>query len=193
VLVAANPVAHEFSARYATFAAPGAAMLVGLGVVELLRRRRWVGVGVAVVGVAVAGTIWAGQRTPTSFNASDWSTIGGLVREHAMAGDQVAFDVTVRPSRSELLAMRTYPGDFAGLTSVQVTAPYWTEPTWHDAAMTVDQAVSDGRFSDGRLWLLQDAHGGTVDHEGEAALRGDGFRVVARWRTPSSELVELER
>jgi mannosyltransferase len=193
VLVAGNPIAHEFSARYATFTAPGVAMLVGLGVVELLRRRRWVGIGVAVVGVAVAGTIWAGQRTPTSFNASDWSTIGGLVREHAMAGDQVAFDVTVRPSRSELLAMRTYPEDFAGLTSVQVTAPYWTEPTWHDAAMTVDQAVADGRFSDGRLWLLQDAHGGRVDHEGEAALRADGFRVVERWRTPSSELVELER
>lgn len=193
VLVAANPIAHEFSARYATFAAPGAAMLVGLGVVELLRRWRWVGVGAAVLGVAVAGTIWAGQRTPTSFNASDWSTIGGLVREHAVAGDQVAFDVTVRPSRSELLAMRTYPSDFAGLTSVQVTAPYWTEPTWHDGAITVDQAVAEGRFTSGRLWLLQDAHGGVVDHEGEAALERAGFRVVERWRTPTSALVELER
>lgn len=193
VLVAANPVAHEFSARYATFTAPGAALLVGLGIDTVRRRTRWGGVLAGAVAVALVVPVWAAQRTPTAFNASDWSTIGELVRTHASAGDQVAFDVTVRPSRRELLAMRTYPRDFAGLRQVQVTMPYWQNRTWNDAAMTVDAAVAAHRFTAGRLWLLQDAHGGTVSHEGEAALVADGFHQVGRWRTPSSVLLEYER
>lgn len=193
VLIAANPVLHEFTARYATFTAPGIALLVGLALDQVRRWQRWAGLVAGVLTVAVVAPTWVGQRTPTAFNDSDWAQIAALVHEHATPGDQVAFDVTVRPSRRELLAYRTYPAAFAGLHQVQVRVPYWDNHTWYDDALTVDEAVAAHAFGNGRLWLLQDAHGGVVDHEGEAALQQDGFRVVQRWRAPDSELVELER
>jgi mannosyltransferase len=192
-LIVANPVLHDFSARYGTFTAPGVAILMALGVDALLARRRWVGLVAAAVGVGSMGVVWVNERGPTSYNASDWAIISGLVKDHAQPGDEVAFDTTVRPSRRMLLAMRTYPQDYTGLESVQVTTPYWDNDSWDDRAMTVDQAVSAGRFDGARIWLLQDAHGGTPDTEGEKALEQDGYRIVQTWRAPSSQLVELER
>jgi hypothetical protein len=152
-------------------------------------------VGLLAGGLALTLVVpvWLGQRTPTAFNASNWSTTAALVRDHARSGDQVAFDVTVRPSRRQLLALRTYPNDFAGLREVQVTTPYWRNTSWDDRALTVQQAAAAGSFRDGRVWLLQDAHGGVVDHEGEAALRDAGFHRVRAWRAPTSELVLYER
>ncbi|WP_413602765.1 hypothetical protein [Curtobacterium sp. Curtsp57] len=193
LLVAVNPVAHEFSARYATFTAPGIALLVASGIEVLGRGNRWVGLFAGGLTLALVVPVWLGQRTPAAFNASDWSTTAALVRDHARPGDQVAFDVTVRPSRRELLALRTYPSDFARLKEVQVTTPYWENTSWDDRALTVEQAADAGRFHDGRVWLLQDAHGGVVDHEGEATLRDAGFHRVRAWRAPTSELVLFQR
>jgi mannosyltransferase len=193
ILVGANPIVHDFSARYMTFAAPAVGILAGTGIDRLFRWRRWFGVIAIVVSAAVVVPTWAAIRTPTAYNASDWGIVSRMVHQRAHRGDEVLFDVTVRPSRRMLLAMRTYPKDYAGLGEVQVTTPFWANTSWDDKALTVDQAVAAGRVTADHLWLLQDAHGGVVDHEGESSLEHDGYHVVTRLRAPTSELVEFGR
>jgi mannosyltransferase len=183
ILVAAAPIMAGYTARYGTYAAPAAAVLMASGIRRLaqLPLRRGAGPVIATVAVtavvAAAAPVWASQRTPFAKNQSDWDQIAEVIGSRARPGDAIVFDDGTRPSWRPRLAMDTDPAPFAAVNDVTLAVPYPYQDTWYDATMPVDVAARDGRF-DGvrRVWLVEYRIGDAVDTWGVAALHRLGFR-----------------
>ncbi|MBN9185992.1 MAG: glycosyltransferase family 39 protein [Microbacterium sp.] len=184
MLLLMNIVSPGFTARYGTFAAPAAAVLIALGVRRLVRATRRAGVTrpwVAVAAAAALGAtvipVWVAQRQPYAQNQSDWNQIAAAIHAHARRGDAIVFDEGVRPSRRTRLAMDTDPQPFAAVRDVTLAVPYARESTWHSTAYTVAQAAARGRFDGvGRVWVVEYSTGGLVDTWGITDLRALGYR-----------------
>ncbi len=171
LLVLGSAVVPSFTARYVSFCAPAAALLIACGIDALSRGRRWVDAIALVALGALAAPIYLAQRTPYSKNDSDWAVISSVIGSHAVAGDAVVFDESAHPSKKPRLAMHAYPAGFANTRDVALDVPYTKNNGWADRANSVAKAASLGRF-DGirRVWLIEYANGkpdtyGTVDLE----------------------------
>lgn len=182
ILLAVSPLIAGYSARYGTFAAPAAAVLIAIGVRRLARlgrsvRTPWLAVGVVVAALVAAAPIWAAQRTPYAKDNSDWSDIATVISEHAEVGDAIVFDEGVRPSRRPRLAMSTNVAPFSTLADPTVKTAYADGVSWHDTAYTVAEAGRLGRF-DGinRVWVVEYAVPPRVADWGIADLEALGFR-----------------
>jgi Predicted membrane protein len=208
VLIGSSVVVHDFTARYLTFCAPAAALLIACGIdrlASLMRPRpsRRPGMAraplaiaaiVTAAVVALAAPVYAAQRGPYAKNDSDWAAIAATVRTVAHPGDAIAFDDSVRPSRRPRLAMNTYPSAFVGLRDVMLKTPYTRNDTWHDADLTMTQAIAAGRLHGvQRIWVVEYAVPGHVDSWGLATLRTQGFTEVRRITGHRSVVVELQR
>jgi mannosyltransferase len=184
ILLAISPLVADFTARYGTFAAPAAAVLMALGVRRLVRLRglvrvRWAAVAAAAVVVALAAPVWVGQREPYAKNHSDWNDIASTIQALSVPGDAVVFDESVRPSRRPRLAMSTKPAAFAGLVDVTLKTPYSSGVSWHDTAYTVRSAAARGRM-DGisRVWVVEYITSGKRDTWALENLAALGYRRV---------------
>jgi mannosyltransferase len=183
VLLLTSIVSPGFTARYGTFAAPAAAILVALGLRRLLRAGRRAGVRDAwiagIAGAALVFTIvpaWASQRGPYAKNQSDWNEIAATVSASATPGDAIVFDEGARPSRRTRLAMDTAPAAFTAVRDVTLKTAYPDASSWHDTAYTVSEAAARGRFAGvARVWLVEYAAGGLTDTWGVTDLRALGF------------------
>lgn len=207
VLVAGSGVEHDFTARYLTFCAPAAVILIACGIDRLARlcppamfasaNGRWRQAIAAIVTAGVVASalpVYVAQREPYAKNDSDWAAIAATVHAHAQAGDAIAFDDSTRPSRRTRLAMDAYPSSFAGLRDLMLERPYARNTTWHDADLSMPQAVAEGRLHDvQRLWLVEYALPGHIDTWGLPTLRAEGFTTVRRFSEHSSVVLELER
>jgi mannosyltransferase len=208
-LLAVNAVFPMYTARYSTFAAPAAALLVSEGLLVVAGwARRTVGGGrtvpVAAVAVTTAGVLallavttpeYLSQRGPFSKNDSDWSQVSAVVGAHAHPGDAVVFDETARPSRRPRLAMHTYPSGFTGLRDVALRTPYAKNNTWYDRAYTVTKAGELGLFAGvDRVWLLEYSFEGVHHTYGLADLERLGFKPTGvRIQTHRTLVMELQR
>lgn len=205
LLIGSNAIEHDFTARYLTFCAPAAAILIACGIVRLASLLASVArvprvrpaVATAVIAAAVVAAVapvYLAQRTPFAKNESDWAQLAAVVHANAQPGDAIAFDDSTRPSQRPRLAMNTYPAAFAGLRDVMLQTPYPRNTTWHDAALTVPQAIAAGRLHDvHRLWLVEYSTPGHVDTWGITDLRAEGFHEVRRFVDHRSDVIELVR
>lgn len=193
LLIASHFLVPDFTARYLSMCAPGAALVLATVIVRLARRPL-LPAAVALALVAAAGPSWIQQRGPYAKNDSDWSQISATLAHRAHAGDAVAFDESVRPSRRTRLAMRTYPAGFAGLADPTIHIPYYDNTTWYDRDYTIAQAIALGRF-DGvhRVWVIEYATAAHADSYGLADLALAGFVTHSVVRGHRSEIVELTR
>lgn len=197
-LIAGSAAIAVYTPRYLAMCTPAVAFLAALPLDALLaeRRRALTGIaGIALLAVIVLiAPTWAQQRTPYAKNNSDWAVISAELGAHAHAGDAVAFDDTVRPSRRTRLALRTYPAGFAGLDDVTLETPWYDTTNWYDATYTLGQAQALGRL-DGvtRLWLVEYALPGHVDTDGIATASAAGFREAATISTHRSSIIEFTR
>jgi mannosyltransferase len=190
ILLAGHAFEPVYAARYLSSSAPAAALLMALGLDWVVRRRRRaLAVGLVAV-VACAAPTWVEQRQPFAKNESDFAQVSGIVAEHAEAGDAIAFDESVRPSRRPRLAMHLYPQGFAGLKDVTLDVPYAEGTSWHDSAFDLVEAADLGRL-DGvtRLWLVERSAG----KRDRAELADLGFTVAASYDTHSSVVHEFVR
>ncbi|WP_226654161.1 hypothetical protein [Leifsonia sp. LS1] len=201
VLLLANLVFPLYTARYSTFAAPAAALLVAEGVLMLGRwigrgdpRRAFVAGGIGLVGfVGVCAPVYQLQRGPYAKNDSDWSEVSAAMGSLAQPGDAVVFDESTRPSQRPRLAMHTYPAGFVNARDVTLEIPYAQNIGWADRAYGVADAAAIGRF-DGvhRVWLVENDIDGRLSDYGRDALLELGFeptgRVVDTHRTAIIEL-----
>ena len=121
ILLAVNSVHAVYSSRYLSFAAPGAALLIGWLVARL--RPRIVAIPLLALVVAASSISYFSERTPFAKNRSDWSQIADTIRTHAAPGEGILFDEGTRPSRAPRLALRTYPESFVGLTDIAPSRP----------------------------------------------------------------------
>lgn len=196
VLVAAHTVIPDFTARYVSFCAPAAAILVAYGLRTLFTLRAWAGIAAGAVLLALIVPVYVGQRTPYAKNDSDWAELSAVIGAHAHPGDGVIFDEGARPSRRPRLAMHTYPAGFTGLVDVTLEVPFQQNYTWHDTAYTVDQADARDRLAGiERVWLIEYAETpATPDSWGLVPLEREGFvQTGLRIATHSELVIELER
>ena len=202
-LLVANAVFPVYTARYSTFAAPAAALLVADGLLvlgRLVARRTRLPVFAAtsaglIVFVAVCAPVYLLQRAPYAKSNSDWSEVSAALGRAALPGDAVVFDQSVRPSRQPRLAMRTYPAGFAAVRDVTLSIPYYDNDGWADRAYSVTTAAGKGRF-DGvtRVWLIEDDTDGRLHLSGLAGLEKIGFaQTGVRIPTHRTMLIELTR
>ncbi|MFF1571355.1 glycosyltransferase family 39 protein [Leifsonia sp. NPDC058292] len=196
VLIAAHAVIPDFTARYVSFCAPAAAILVACGIKALLDMRRRAGVFAAALLVAVIAPVYLGQRTPYAKNDSDWAEVSAAVGTNAHAGDGVIFDESVRPSWRPRLALHTYPAGFVGLKDVTLDVPFQQNDTWHDSALSVAEADERKRLVGiERVWLVEYAASPPEpDSWGLDALEREGFvQTGTRVATHRELIIELTR
>jgi len=193
-LVLGSAAIPAFTARYVSFCAPAAALLIACGIDALSRGRRWIDVVAVVALAALAAPIWVSQRTPYAKNDSDWAVISSVIGAHAIAGDAVVFDEGAHPSKKPRLAMHAYPAGFANTRDVTLDVPYTSNDGWADRAYSVAHAATLGRF-DGirRVWLIEYADG-KPDTYGTGDLERLGFEERgAVIHTHRSLIVEFTR
>jgi mannosyltransferase len=197
ILIAVNPVYAGFTSRYATFAAPAAAILMAVGIRRIAgavprarvgrRLAPAIGVTLAVVVVVSAMPVWAVQRTPYAKNNSDWNEIAATIHQRALPGDGIVFDEGTRPSRRPRLAMDTNRAAFANVTDLLLQTPYVSRDTWYDATYSVAHAAKLGRF-DGvtRVWVVEYADTRVPDRWGLASLTALGYQRITTIREHTS-------
>ncbi len=175
ILVLGSAAVPAFTARYVSFCAPAAALLITCGIDALSRRRRWIDAVALVALAALATPLYLAQRTPYAKNDSDWAVISRVIGSHAVAGDAVVFDEGAHPSKKPRLAMHAYPAGFVNTRDVTLDVPFTANNGWADRAYSVAQAASLGRF-DGiqRVWLIEYASG-KPDTYGTGDLERLGF------------------
>ncbi len=175
VLVLGSAAIPAFTARYVSFCAPAAALLIACGIDVLARGRRWVDAVALIALAALAAPIYFGQRTPYAKNDSDWAVISSVIGSHAAAGDAVVFDEGAHPSKKPRMAMHAYPAGFANTRDVTLDVPFTANDGWADRAYSVAHAAALGRF-DGirRVWLIEYVNG-KPDTYGTADLERLGF------------------
>ncbi|WP_223690199.1 glycosyltransferase family 39 protein [Leifsonia poae] len=195
ILIAAHAATPDFTARYVSFCAPAAALLIAVGLQRTARLARWLPIAAGIVLLGLVLPVFVAQRTPYAKNGSDWAEVSATIGAEARPGDAVVFDETAKPSHRPRLAMHAYPAGFAGLDDVALKTPFTSSSTWYDRAYTVPQTASLGRFTGvSRVWLIEDASSGTPDTYGLASLEALGFSPAgAAVRTHSSQILQLQR
>lgn len=201
LLVLANPIHPVYSSRYLTFAAPGAALLIGWavsripGALRLGGRRIPCAVLVLVAMMVASVPTYIGQREPYAENNSDWAEISATIGAHARPGDGIVFDESTIPSLRVRLAEHVYPADYAGLDDVMLRVPFQDNTWWWDGLYHLDSAPVTARLVNvRRLWLVEyRPPGERTDRYGMAHLRSLGFRAVASYKEHASTVYELLR
>jgi mannosyltransferase len=196
VLIASHAVIPDFTARYVSFCAPAAAILIACGLQRISEFRQWAGILAGLVLVALIAPVYYSQRTPYAKNDSDWAAVSAAVGSHAHPGDAVIFDESVRPSRRPRLALHTYPAGFAGLKDVTIDVPFQSNATWHDSALTVAAADERGRLAGvNTVWLVEyAATPSKPDSWGLDVLEREGFvQTGTRISTHRELILELKR
>jgi mannosyltransferase len=198
LLIGTSFALSDFTARYLTFCAPAAVILIASGITRIARALASSRLGIlivmvlAVVVAAAAIPEYVAQRQPYAQNNSDWAEISGVVGAHASEGDAIVFDDSVRPSRRPRLALHTYPAGFETVADVLLKVPFTRNTSWSDTTYAIAQAADRGRLNHvSRLWLVEYATPAHVDTWGQADLRALGYTVTARYRDYRSEVFEL--
>ncbi|MDL9978313.1 glycosyltransferase family 39 protein [Microbacterium sp. ASV49] len=181
VLISMHAFVPDFTARYVSFCAPAAALLVASGVDDLFAVRRWIGSAAGALVILLALPVYAAQRTPYAKNDADYAEISAVLGAHAKTGDAVVFDESTRPSRRPRLAKYGYPAGFDDLEDVTLQTSYLDGLTLRDYAFTVQSAAILGRF-DGvdRVWMIEYAPSpGHADTYGVRDLEAIGYHATS--------------
>lgn len=190
ILIGSFPVVPVYTARYLSYCAPAAAILMAVGLDWAVRGRARPLAALLLAVVLCAAPVWISQRGPNAKNNSDFADIADIAA-HASSGDAIAFDESVRPSRRPCLAMHLYPTDFAGLRDVTLDVPYDVGTSWHDTAYDVHNAAAHDRF-DGveRVWLVEYAGTAGANDTDALTLEKLGYVAAAEYSTHRSEIHE---
>jgi mannosyltransferase len=191
LLIGGSLLVPVYTARYLSYCAPASALLIALGLDWTARRQpRVIAVGLLFIALCAAPA-WLAQRQPNAKNNSDFAQTSAFIAAHAVPGDAVAFDESVRPSRWPRLALHLYPSAFLGLRDVTVHVPYPAGTSWHDSAYSLPRAEALGRFTGvHRLWLIEHSNGTTADTYGQAALAQLRYTAVHAFDTHRSVIYE---
>lgn len=201
VLFAGGLVIADFTARYLTFVAPAAGILIASALTSLarLRPRPWIALAAAVALVAVTVPDWAGERTPYAKRGSDWTQVAALIQQQSRPGDAIIFDDDVTTSWRPRLALDTNPTAFANVKDVTLKTSYKDAPLWYSQTRTPQAAADAGAF-DGvqRVWAVEvvgsGAHvAGQPDEYGFWTLEQLGYRPVQTTKIHVSQVTLFER
>lgn len=143
-------VSPSYSQRYLSICTPAVAIMMMLGIREIVRRIRPLSesVSVLVSWVLVVGLVLASapsyfsQRSAFGKDGSDLRQISEVIAEHAEPGDAVIFNDDIRPSRKPRLALRLYPEAFSGILDPGLTRAFdRTDFLWDEALPAAETPV----------------------------------------------------
>jgi mannosyltransferase len=191
ILIGGFSIVPVYTARYLSFCAPAAAILMAVGLDWAARGRARSMAAALVVVIACAAPVWLSQRQPHAKNNSDFAQTSAIIDAHASAGDAVAFDESVRPSLRPRLAMRLYPEAFAGLRDITLHVRYDAGASWHDTAYDLHDAAAQGRLRGvTRVWFIEYSARSAHNAADEAALEHLGFIRAAEYAAHRSVVYE---
>ena len=184
-----------FTARYLSFCAPAAAILIACGIGRIWRWRRPFGVLAIATFVGLVAPVYVAQRGPYAKNGADLAEISAAMKAEASPGDAVVFDRSVPISKKPRLALRAYPAGFAGLEDVTLKTPYYRNTSWLDVTYSIAQAAAIGRFDDvNNVWLIDYRSGDHRDRYGIADLQRLGYiERTIHVETPHSVIYEFSK
>ncbi|MDQ1555439.1 MAG: mannosyltransferase [Actinomycetota bacterium] len=192
LVLASFLVIPSYDTRYVSLSVPGVALLIGAGVAAIPWRRASISaLGLLVLLSVPSYVVQRGQYAKDGGN--DWRQASAFIAAHAHPGDAVMFDNSVRPSRTERIALRVYPQYYVGLQDVELSVPF------QDTSGLWDQTVpirTDPQRLRGvtTVWLLDERHSaddttGTDRHD----LAALGFSVDTVTVIHRSVVYELTR
>ncbi|WP_448811506.1 glycosyltransferase family 39 protein [Agromyces bauzanensis] len=188
-----------YNRRYVAFCAPAVALLIAAGLRALggyaarlaarpilLRTVPLVGLGLVV---ALAAPAYLAQRGPYGKDGgSDLRQTADVIAAHAVAGDAIVFDRTVKPSQRPRLALNLYPDKFARVDDIELVKPLGARTALWDKVAPLPEVVSRV-LAYQRVWAVESG----ADAPDVAALRVLGYRVertIPVHRTMIYELVK---
>jgi len=186
LLLFANAAAGPlYTARYLSFSAPAAGILIAVVICLVLPRPAAIVAGCLVVVLAVPVAV--SQRTDNAKFGSDWAQVSAYVGEHGKPGDGVVFDESVRASRKPRLALRLYPDGFRDTADLGLVRSYETTDHLWDVVERLGERphVLDGRT---RVWVVARSTDGTSADE--QTLLSAGFHPTTTFRL-SRDVIKL--
>ncbi len=130
LVIVSVTVSPLYSPRYLSFSTPAVAILIGLTIAGLHRRR--LVIGALAVLVALAAPQYVFQRTPEAKQRSSWSEVARFISDQRAATDArdaAASDAVIygpvrqhRAATTRVIAY-AYPAAFAGLIDVKLKTP----------------------------------------------------------------------
>lgn len=188
-----------YNPRYLAFCAPSVALLIAAGLRALgvyaarlaarpmlLRTVPLVGLGLVV---ALAAPAYVAQRGPYAKDGgSDLRQTAEVIAAHAVEGDAIVFDRTVKPSRRPRLALNLYPDKFARVEDVELVKPHEARTSLWDKVAPLPE-VADRVLAHQRVWAVES----DADASDVAALRLLGYRVERTIPVHRTMIYELVR
>ncbi len=189
ILLLVHPVIPLYSMRYLTFAAPAAALLLGMAIAQPARRAvSWLLV-LAVLATSLPS--WTDQRAPHAKNGSDWRQVAQMIGNSAAAGDGVLFQDKIRSSLKARSAWHLYPDNFDGLRDVLLEQPYERSRWLWDDTLPLTELPQRMAGID-RVWVVSDRHSRWALDELER-LDFSVVRTIGLHRTTIHEAVKSVR
>jgi len=195
LLVASVLVDPLYSARYVTFSAPAAAVLMAVAATSV--RRWWMAAGIVLLCAALTVPSYIAQRAPTAKQSTAWNQVADIIAEQRAADAPDAREAVIwgplrkhRAATSRVIEY-SYPDAFAGLVDVKLAKTGAENGTLWETAYPLEQ-VTD-RFDGASVaWLItsdkQDWRPSVA--EKLAAL---GFRVEREWNVSTTNIVRYVR
>jgi mannosyltransferase len=192
-----------YSPRYLTFTAPGAALLVAVGIDALVvnavgRARTWVPAVALVVLAAVAAPQIIAQRMPEAKQESSWAEVAELIaheraEEPPGTSEAVIFGPVRRhPSASTRVIQYTYPDAFVGLQDVALKTPAAVSGQLWEEKYPVRESLDRLDDDTDVVWLItsnrQDWRPGITERLGRL-----GFTLDEEWSPTNVNVLRYRR
>ncbi|MGN8049615.1 glycosyltransferase family 39 protein [Curtobacterium sp. 22159] len=187
-----------YSPRYASFAAPTAALCMAVAVDAVPRRfARPASIVAVALAVALTAGSWVAQRTVTAKDDSAWNAVAALIRherarEPAGTTDAVVFGPVQRhPKATSRIIAETYPGAFVGTRDPLLGTPAGSGDTLWETQRPLSEA---GRAVSGAdvVWLLTAV---SPDERGTVSrsLAAAGYHPEHTWTIARTRVVRYTR
>ncbi|RKR75368.1 glycosyltransferase family 39 protein [Frondihabitans australicus] len=197
VLLVAESVVHSpmYSPRYLTFAAPGAALLVGYALAALPRRR--LAAAALAVLVVLSAPTYVAQRQVTAKDSSAWNQVAALIATQrslepaGVVSDVVYGPVDRHPLTSSRVIAQTYPTAFVGLDDITLKTP--GDRTDHMWSTQYPLSAVVGKTVAARdVWLVT---GTSADQRPLVTkeLAAAGFHIDGQWHFSRTNVVHYVR
>jgi len=195
LLVASVLVDPLYSARYVTFSAPAAAVLMAVAATSV--RRWWMAAAIVALCAALTVPSYVAQRAPTAKQSTAWNQVAEIVAtQRASDAPGTAEAVIWGPLRKHRAATSrvieySYPAAFTGLVDVKLAKTGAANGTLWETAYPLEQ-VTDRLDGTSVAWLItsdkQDWRPSVT--EKLAAL---GFRAEREWNVSTTNIVRYVR
>ncbi|MFM9920855.1 hypothetical protein [Lacisediminihabitans sp. H27-G8] len=183
-----------FLARYLSFCAPGAALLIALALRSF--ERRWLPVAGLLLIVVVSVPTYVSQRSLYAKNGgSDLAEVAAYIQKNSREGDAIFFSETGPSTLRPRLALYGYPHSFERVSDIGLLKPFNNSGRWSFSDTTAALSQLAGTLqTHSRLWYLRPGQNASCDNNSDIRfLHNAGYRLIERSTTNRETICEFLR